>query len=310
MKNRSKSFSNFKIRKLTLSERNLLSKYKVDDIRQKTQIIIKNREKRLNLKLNFNPKKIKKITIENKANLIINNLEKNNTGFNDNYFNSLMNNKRNKEYFNNLYNNENSNTCLNLNINNQTNINNIANNSEYLNRTKNILFKDIIQKNKSYKNIFNIKKLKNIVNNLNLINNNTNKNSLKNLENSKSKLDNEIINNNTFNITFAKKDNINQYKIKPKKKIDFNIKLIEKKINAKKIKNKIIFRAVDAIRQKRNTYNQTYEGQKINDFKIYKTYDKLKLENIENINRSSLLRYSSIMTDLLNKNINKKFFIK
>ena len=160
MKNRSKSFSNFKIRKLTLSERNLLSKYKVDDIRQKTQIIIKNREKRLNLKLNFNPKKIKKITIENKANLIINNLEKNNTGFNDNYFNSLMNNKRNKEYFNNLYNNENSNTCLNLNINNQTKINDIANNSEYLNRTKNILFKDIIQKNKSYKNIFNIKKFR------------------------------------------------------------------------------------------------------------------------------------------------------
>lgn len=310
MKNRSKSFSNFKIRKLTLSERNLLSKYKVDDIRQKTQIIIKNREKRLNLKLNFNPKKIKKITIENKANLIINNLQKNNTGFNDNYFNSLMNNKRNKEYFNNLYNNENSNTCLNLNINNQTKINDIANNSEYLNRTKNILFRDIIQKNKSYKNIFNIKKLKNIVNNLNLINNNTNKNSLKNLENSKSKLDNEIINNNTFNITFAKKDNINQYKIKPKKKIDFNIKLIQKKINAKKIKNKIIFRAVDAIRQKRNTYNQTYENKKFNDFKIYKTCDNLKLENIENINRSSLLRYSSIMTDLLNKNINKKFFIK
>ena len=308
MKNRSKSFSNFKIRKLTLSERNLLSKYKVDDIRQKTQIIIKNREKRLNLKLNFNPKKIKKITIENKANLIINNLEKNNTGFNDNYFNSLMNNKRNKEYFNNLYNNENSNTCLNLNINNQTNINNIANNSEYLNRTKNILFKDIIQKNKSYKNIFNIKKLKNIVNNLNLINNNTNKNSLKNLENSKSKLDNEIINNNTFNITFAKKDNINQYKIKPKKKIDFNIKLIQKKINAKKIKNKIIFRAVDAIRQKRNTYNQTYENKKFNDFKIYKTCDNLKLENIENINRSSLLRYSSIMTDLLNKNKKIKSF--
>jgi len=308
MKNRSKSFSNFKIRKLTLSERNLLSKYKVDDIRQKTQIIIKNREKRLNLKLNFNPKKIKKITIENKANLIINNLEKNNTGFNDNYFNSLMNNKRNKEYFNNLYNNENSNTCLNLNINNQTNINNIANNSEYLNRTKNILFRDIIQKNKSYKNIFNIKKLKNIVNNLNLINNNTNKNSLKNLENSKSKLDNEIINNNTFNITFAKKDNINQYKIKPKKKIDFNIKLIQKKINAKKIKNKIIFRAVDAIRQKRNTYNQTYENKKFNDFKIYKTCDNLKLENIENINRSSLLRYSSIMTDLLNKNKKIKIF--
>lgn len=308
MKNRSKSFSNFKIRKLTLSERNLLSKYKVDDIRQKTQIIIKNREKRLNLKLNFNPKKIKKITIENKANLIINNLEKNNTGFNDNYFNSLMNNKRNKEYFNNLYNNENSNTCLNLNINNQTNINNIANNSEYLNRTKNILFKDIIQKNKSYKNIFNIKKLKNIVNNLNLINNNTNKNSLKNLENSKSKLDNEIINNNTFNITFAKKDNINQYKIKPKKKIDFNIKLIQKKINAKKIKNKIIFRAVDAIRQKRNTYNQTYENKKFNDFKIYKTCDNLKLEKIENINRSSLLRYSSIMTDLLNKNKKIKIF--
>ena len=308
MKNRSKSFSNFKIRKLTLSERNLLSKYKVDDIRQKTQIIIKNREKRLNLKLNFNPKKIKKITIENKANLIINNLEKNNTGFNDNYFNSLMNNKRNKEYFNNLYNNENSNTCLNLNINNQTNINNIANNSEYLNRTKNILFKDIIQKNKSYKNIFNIKKLKNIVNNLNLINNNTNKNSLNNLENSKSKLDNEIINNNTFNITFAKKDNINQYKIKPKKKIDFNIKLIQKKINAKKIKNKIIFRAVDVIRQKRNTYNQTYENKKFNDFKIYKTCDNLKLENIENINRSSLLRYSSIMTDLLNKNKKIKIF--
>ena len=308
MKNRSKSFSNFKIRKLTLSERNLLSKYKVDDIRQKTQIIIKNREKRLNLKLNFNPKKIKKITIENKANLIINNLEKNNTGFNDNYFNSLMNNKRNKEYFNNLYNNENSNTCLNLNINNQTNINNIANNSEYLNRTKNILFKDIIQKNKSYKNIFNIKKLKNIVNNLNLINNNTNKNSLKNLENSKSKLDNEIINNNTFNITFAKKDNINQYKIKPKKKIDFNIKLIQKKINAKKIKNKIIFRAVDAIRQKRNTYNQTYENKKFNDFKIYKTCDNLKLENIENINRSSLLRYSSIMTELKKKKKKIKIF--
>ena len=118
MKNRAKSFSNFKIRKLSLSEKRLLSKYNDDDVKLKSQTNIKPKEKCFNLKLNFNYKNFEKVPDKFKIHLRTNNLEKNNSRFESNYYNSILNNIKNKEYFNNLYNNENinkNNTYLNNN---------------------------------------------------------------------------------------------------------------------------------------------------------------------------------------------------
>ena len=65
MKNKSKSFSNFKIRELTLSEKILLSKYN-DSIKPKNKASINFTEKCSNLKLNINYKKIDNIRKDNK----------------------------------------------------------------------------------------------------------------------------------------------------------------------------------------------------------------------------------------------------
>ena len=148
MKNKSKSFSNFKIRELTLSEKLLISKYNYDKDPE-SKLTINFPRKCPNLKLNLNYKKIPNFRIDKKDNLNIKNLT-----INDNYYNSILDNKKNKEYFQKLYNNE------NINLSNT----NIINNTDYLNITKNIqpknknLFK-INTRNISCKNIFKVKNI-------------------------------------------------------------------------------------------------------------------------------------------------------
>ena len=122
MKNKSKSFSNFKIRELTLSEKLLISKYNYDKDPE-SKLTINFPRKFPNLKLNLNYKKISNFRIDNKDNLNTKNLT-----INDNYYNSILDNKKNKEYFQKLYNNE------NINLSNT----NIINNTDYLNIPKNI----------------------------------------------------------------------------------------------------------------------------------------------------------------------------
>ena len=90
MKNKSKSFSNFKIRELTLSEKLLINKYNYDKDPE-SKLIINFPRKCPNLKLNLNYKKIPNFRIDKKDNLNIKNLT-----INDNYYNSILDNKKNK----------------------------------------------------------------------------------------------------------------------------------------------------------------------------------------------------------------------
>ena len=125
---KSKSFSNFKRRELSKTEKSLLDKYK-NDKRYKS-----------NLKLNFNNEKIKNLNIK------------------DNYYNSIIINKKGKEYYKNLYNNE------NIDLNNiKTNKNEKSNYPKnILSKTKKILEMD--SKNFSYNNIFDVSRNNNIPN--------------------------------------------------------------------------------------------------------------------------------------------------
>jgi len=267
MKNKSKSFSNFKIRELTLSEKLLISKYNYDKDPE-SKLTINFPPKISNLKLNLNYKKIPNFRIDKKDNLNIKNLT-----VNDNYYNSILDNKKNKEYFPKLYNNE------NINLSNT----NIINNTDYLNFPKNIqpknknLFK-INTRNISCKNIF---KVKNINNPSNL--------------NMKLKLYNDIIKNRLYANTLSN-HNINPNKIKHK---------------PKEIKNKIIFNAVNIIRKKRSINNKNKENKKNknNYFNFSNIYETLELEKNENRNRKPLFKYSSIMTELIDKNNSKKIFL-
>jgi len=266
MKNKSKSFSNFKIRELTLSEKLLISKYNYDKDPE-SKLTINFPPKISNLKLNLNYKKIPNFRIDNKDNLNIKNLT------NDNYYNSILDNKKNKEYFQKLYNNE------NINLSNT----NIINNTDYLNIQKNIKPKNknffkINTRNISCKNIFKVKNI-NIPNNPNM----------------KLKLYNDIIKNRLYANTLSN-HNINPNKIKN---------------NPKEIKNKIICKAVNIIRKKRSINNKNKENKKNknNYFNYSNIYETLELEKIENRNRKPLFKYSSIMTELIDKNKTKKIFL-
>lgn len=269
MKNKSKSFSNFKIRELTLSEKLLISKYNYDKD-PKIKVTINFPRKFPNLKLNLNYKKIPNFRIDKKDNLNIKNLT-----INDNYCNSILDNKKNKEYFQKLYNNE------NINLSNT----NIINNTDYLNFPKNIkpksknknLFK-INTRNISCKNIFKVKNINNPSN-----------------PNMKLKLYNDIIKNRLYTNTLSN-NNINPKIIKH---------------NKKEIKNKIICKAVNIIRKKRSINNKNKENKKNtnNYFNFPNIYETLELEKIENRNRKPLFKYSSIMTELIDKNKTKKIFL-
>lgn len=295
MKIKSRSYSDFKIRELSYSEKKLLSKYS-GEIKQKS---LKNNNVGLkcsNLKLNLNYKKIE-FRNENKDYLRIKHITNNN-----NYYSSISNNKKRKEYFHSLYNDE------NINLNN-TNINN---NTGFLNRTKTILSKtnNILQykksKTTSYKNIFKIDTTNDIPS---LITNNK-----KDINYSKYKpnLYNEIINNKLYNIQFTN-NTIDPYMIKNENKNNYNhyFRFPKKKSKKKGIKNKIIFNAVNMIRKKRNIDNKNIENKKYNNFKFSSVYKALKLEKNENKNRKwkPLINYSSIITELNNKNKSKKNFL-
>ena len=267
MKNKSKSFSNFKIRKLTLSEKLLLRKYNYDKDPE-SKLTINFAKKFPNLKLNLNYKKIPNFRIDKKDNLNIKNLT-----INDNYYNSILDNKKNKEYFQKLYNNE------NINLSNT----NIINNTDYLNIPKNIKPKSkdpfkINTRKISCKNIFKVK-------NINIPSN----------PNTNLKLYNDIIKNRLYANTLSN-NNINPKMIKHK---------------PKEIKNKIIFNAVNIIRKKRSINNKNKENKKNtnNYFNFSNIYETLELEKIENRNRKPLFKYSSIMTELIDKNKTKKIFL-
>ena len=206
-----------------------------------------------------------------------------------------MDNKKNKEYFHNLYNDE------NINLSNT----NIINNTDYLNIQKNIFPKcinyfEINKKNESCKNIFKVKN----INNLPILIKN-NKGNIKN-PNLNLKLYNDIIKNKLYTNKIYNQA-INPNMIKHTKTINNNLKCVNKKSKQKEIKNKIIFKAVNIIRKKRSiNKNKNVENKKINFSSIYKT---LELEKIENRNGKPLFKYSSIMTELIDKNKIKKPFL-
>ena len=240
---KSKSFCNFKRRELSQTEKSLLDKYKND------------KKHKSNLKLKFNDEKIKNLYIK------------------DNYYNSIIINKKGKEYYKNLYNNEN----IDLN-NTQINNNKISNYPKnILSKTKKIL--ETNSNNFSYNNIYDKNRNNDIPNLLYDIDN-------KNYENNSKLNIKSLCAINTFNN--------NKYNFK---------KIYQKKISAKKIKNKIVFDAVNVLRKKRNENKPTIN--EYNNFKYNNTYNKLKLER--NVNNNSWLQYSSIMTDLINKNKKKIF---
>ena len=241
---KSKSFSNFKRRELSKTEKSLLDKYK-NDKRYKS-----------NLKLNFNNEKIKNLNIK------------------DNYYNSILLNKKGKEYYKNLYNNE------NIDLNNiKTNKNEKSNYPKnILSKTKKILEMD--SKNFSYNNIFDVSRNNNIPNLL-------------------QETDNKIYENN------SKMDIKSLYIMNTFSNNKYNLKKIyQKKITTKKIKNKIVFDAVNVLRKKSNENKPTMN--KYDNFKFNNISKKLKLKR--NDNNNSWLQYSSIMTDLINKNKNNIFF--
>ena len=290
MKNKSKSYSNFKIRELSHSEKILLNKYN-DDSKQKSKKNINFGVRCSNLKLNLYYKKIE-IRKGNKNYLRL----KHSTN-NDNYYNSILNDKKNTEYLHNLYNDEN----INL-----SNTNTIIN-TDYLNSTENIISqnKKNFQFNKSKtiscKNIFKINQTDytpNLITN-NISNINLSKNSLK--------LYNDIMNNKLYNIPIIN-TTINPYLIRKEKNKNFFM-IPKEKSKPIKIKNKIIFQAVNLIRKKRTINNNDNENRKSNNFKFSSIYKKLKLEKNENRNLKPLFKYSSIMTELINKNKRKKIFL-
>ena len=280
---KSKSFSNFQRRELSQTEKSLLDKYNNE------------KKKKNSIKINFYCKKIKDVINPNKDGL---NLRTKNLKIYDNYYDSIIINKKNKEYYNNLYNDENIDT---INITNKQINNNDAHSQinfpkNILSKTKNIL--ELNSKNYSYNNIFDSNKSNNIPELL-TINDNKKMNDLLYERNKFSKLNpNNTLNNKSINSTMIKSLKNNYYNYS---------RVYQKKIAKKKIKNKIVYKAVKALKEKRND-NKT-ELKSYNNFNSSNIYKNLRLDNSESNYKNTWLKYSSIMTDLINKN-KKKFFLK
>ena len=280
---KSKSFSNFQRRELSQTEKSLLDKYNNE------------KKKKNSIKINFYCKKIKDVINPNKDGL---NLKTKNLKIYDNYYDSIIIHKKNKEYYNNLYNDENIDT---INITNKQINNNDAHSQinfpkNILSKTKNIL--ELNSKNYSYNNIFDSNKSNNIPKLL-TINDNKKMNDLLYERNKFSKLNpNNTLNNKSINSTMIKSLKNNYYNYS---------RVYQKKIAKKKIKNKIVYKAVKALKEKRND-NKT-ELKNYNIFNSSNIYKNLRLDNSESNYKNTWLKYSSIMTDLINKN-KKKFFLK
>ena len=280
---KSKSFSNFQRRELSQTEKSLLDKYNNE------------KKKKNSIKINFYCKKIKDVINLNKDGL---NLRTKNLKIYDNYYDSIIIHKKNKEYYNNLYNDENIDT---INITNKQINNNDAHSQinfpkNILSKTKNIL--ELNSKNYSYNNIFDSNKSNNIPKLL-TINDNKKMNDLLYERNKFSKLNpNNTLNNKSINSTMIKSLKNNYYNYS---------RVYQKKIAKKKIKNKIVYKAVKTLKEKRND-NKT-ELKSYNNFNSSNIYKNLRLDNSESNYKNTWLKYSSIMTDLINKN-KKKFFLK
>ena len=280
---KSKSFSNFQRRELSQTEKSLLDKYNNE------------KKKKNSIKINFYCKKIKDVINPNKDGL---NLRTKNLKIYDNYYDSIIIHKKNKEYYNNLYNDENIDT---INITNKQINNNDAHSQinfpkNILSKTKNIL--ELNSKNYSYNNIFDSNKSNNIPKLL-TINDNKKINDLLYERNKFSKLNpNNTLNNKSINSTMIKSLKNNYYNYS---------RVYQKKIAKKKIKNKIVYKAVKTLKEKRND-NKT-ELKSYNNFNSSNIYKNLRLDNSESNYKNTWLKYSSIMTDLINKN-KKKFFLK
>lgn len=280
---KSKSFSNFQRRELSQTEKSLLDKYNNE------------KKKKNSIKINFYCKKIKDVINPNKDGL---NLRTKNLKIYDNYYDSIIIHKKNKEYYNNLYNDENIDT---INITNKQINNNDAHSQinfpkNILSKTKNIL--ELNSKNYSYNNIFDSNKSNNIPKLL-TINDNKKMNDLLYERNKFSKLNpNNTLNNKSINSTMIKSLKNNYYNYS---------RVYQKKIAKKKIKNKIVYKAVKVLKEKRND-NKT-ELKSYNNFNSSNIYKNLRLDNSESNYKNTWLKYSSIMTDLINKN-KKKFFLK
>ena len=280
---KSKSFSNFQRRELSQTEKSLLDKYNNE------------KKKKNSIKINFYCKKIKDVINPNKDGL---NLRTKNLKIYDNYYDSIIIHKKNKEYYNNLYNDGNIDT---INITNKQINNNDAHSQinfpkNILSKTKNIL--ELNSKNYSYNNIFDSNKSNNIPKLL-TINDNKKMNDLLYERNKFSKLNpNNTLNNKSINSTMIKSLKNNYYNYS---------RVYQKKIAKKKIKNKIVYKAVKALKEKRND-NKT-ELKSYNIFNSSNIYKNLRLDNSESNYKNTWLKYSSIMTDLINKN-KKKFFLK
>ena len=280
---KSKSFSNFQRRELSQTEKSLLDKYNNE------------KKKKNSIKINFYCKKIKDVINPNKDGL---NLRTKNLKIYDNYYDSIIIHKKNKEYYNNLYNDENIDT---INITNKQINNNDAHSQinfpkNILSKTKNIL--ELNSKNYSYNNIFDSNKSNNIPKLL-TINDNKKMNDFFYERNKFSKLNpNNTLNNKSINSTMIKSLKNNYYNYS---------RVYQKKIAKKKIKNKIVYKAVKALKEKRND-NKT-ELKSYNNFNSSNIYKNLRLDNSESNYKNTWLKYSSIMTDLINKN-KKKFFLK
>lgn len=280
---KSKSFSNFQRRELSQTEKSLLDKYNNE------------KKKKNSIKINFYCKKIKDVINPNKDGL---NLRTKNLKIYDNYYDSIIIHKKNKEYYNNLYNDENIDT---INITNKQINNNDAHSQinfpkNILSKTKNIL--ELNSKNYSYNNIFDSNKSNNIPKLL-TINDNKKMNDLLYERNKFSKLNpNNTQNNKSINSTMIKSLKNNYYNYS---------RVYQKKIAKKKIKNKIVYKAVKTLKEKRND-NKT-ELKIYNNFNSSNIYKNLRLDNSESNYKNTWLKYSSIMTDLINKN-KKKFFLK
>ena len=280
---KSKSFSNFQRRELSQTEKSLLDKYNNE------------KKKKNSIKINFYCKKIKDVINPNKDGL---NLRTKNLKIYDNYYDSIIIHKKNKEYYNNLYNDENIDT---INITNKQINNNDAHSQinfpkNILSKTKNIL--ELNSKNYSYNNIFDSNKSNNIPKLL-TINDNKKMNDLLYERNKFSKLNpNNTLKNKSINSTMIKSLKNNYYNYS---------RVYQKKIAKKKIKNKIVYKAVKALKEKRND-NKT-ELKSYNNFNSSNIYKNLRLDNSESNYKNTWLKYSSIMTDLINKN-KKKFFLK
>ena len=278
---KSKSFSNFQRRELSQTEKSLLDKYNNE------------KKKKNSIKINFYCKKIKDVINPNKDGL---NLRTKNLKIYDNYYDSIIIHKKNKEYYNNLYNDENIDT---INItNNQINNNDAHSQINFpkniLSKTKNIL--ELNSKNYSYNNIFDSNKSNNIPKLL-TINDNKKMNDLLYERNKFSKLNpNNTLNNKSINSTMIKSLKNNYYNYS---------RVYQKKIAKKKIKNKIVYKAVKTLKEKRND-NKT-ELKSYNNFNSSNIYKNLRLDNSESNYKNTWLKYSSIMTDLINKN-KKNFF--